>query len=88
MENLVPMTISMISEAENEQSDWSAHNVNHTAAPLSYTLLQRVNVSLCILLLGSVFCPAGVAVWHVAISAFPLHFSDYIREERVLHICF
>lgn len=38
MENLVPMTISMVSEAENEQSDWSAHRVNHTAAPLHYNV--------------------------------------------------
>lgn len=34
MENLVAVTISVISEAENEQSDWSAHGVNHT--PGSY----------------------------------------------------
>lgn len=34
MENLVPMTISMISEAENEQSDWSPHGVNHTVVSL------------------------------------------------------
>lgn len=33
------MTISVISEAENEQSDWSAHKVNHTPAPLDYKLL-------------------------------------------------
>lgn len=39
MENLVPMTISMVSEAENEQSDWSAHRVNHTAAPLHCNVL-------------------------------------------------
>lgn len=39
MENLVPMTISMVSEAENEQSDWSAHRVNHTAGPLHYNVL-------------------------------------------------
>lgn len=46
MENLVPMTISMISEAENEQSDWSAHRVNHSPAPLDYSVVLRVNASL------------------------------------------
>lgn len=39
MENLVPMTISMISEAENEQSDRSAHRVNHTVVPLDCEVL-------------------------------------------------
>ena len=39
MENLVPMTISMICEAENEQSDLSAHGVNHIAASSDYKVL-------------------------------------------------
>ena len=39
MENLVPMTISMICEAENEQSDWSTRGVNHISASSDYKVL-------------------------------------------------
>ena len=38
MENLVSMTISMISEAENEQSDCSAQGVNLPVVSLDCTV--------------------------------------------------
>lgn len=80
MENLVPMTISMISDAENEQSEWSAHKVNHIPALLDYKLLGQ-----CVSLH---FTVSFLPIWQVAPSEFSLHFSDYITEKGVLLICF
>lgn len=42
MENLVPVTISVISEAENEHSDWSSKSHRRS---LAYKLLLRLHVS-------------------------------------------
>lgn len=77
MENLVPMTISMISEAENEQSDWSKRGVNHpAAAPLDYKLLKSELMYLLFMQIANrvvvVLCCIGVARLassHISVSS-------------------